>query len=415
MVNTSKFQAQANWVMDCCDDLGKVSQSPSYVDRRYLSEQHKQANELVAKWMQQANMHTWQDSVGNCWGRYESPNPNAKTLLFGSHLDTVINGGKYDGMLGVVAPIAVMQMLHDQSITLPFHVDIVGFCDEEGTRFGSTLLGSRALTGKWQPEWASLVDSDGISLRQAMLNFGLDFDNVGSSKIAGEDILAYIELHIEQGPVLETHNLPTGIVSGIAGAKRMVFNVGGVAGHSGTVPMNNRQDSLLGASEMIVAIENVAQQNNIVATVGNITNTPNAVNVISGNTQFSLDIRSISDSTRHACLNEIIILTQQIAAKRKLTLTTVQTHSAQAVKCDPSLIKRLIHASQTAKIAPRELVSGAGHDAMAMAEICTIGMLFTRCEKGISHHPKEAIHADDVEASLRVLYHFVDQFSAPLS
>lgn len=408
------FAKQSTWVMDSCEALGKLSQSPSYVDRRYLTEQHRQANELVASWMQQANMLTWQDGVGNIWGRYQSADPEAKSLLFGSHLDTVINGGKYDGMLGVVAPIAVMKMLHDQSISLPFHIDIVGFCDEEGTRFGSTLLGSRALTGRWQDDWAKLCDADGISLRQAMLNFGLDFDKVGDCKIAGEDLIAYLELHIEQGPVLETEDLPTGIVSGIAGAKRMIFNVSGMAGHAGTVPMNNRQDALAGASEMILAIENVALHNNIVATVGNITNLPNAVNVISGNTQFSIDIRSISDSTRHACLNEILVLTQAIASKRKLTLTTTQTHSAQAVKCNPLLIKRLEKASKSAHIRPFELVSGAGHDAMAMAEICPIGMLFTRCDKGISHHPKEAIQTPDVEASLRVLYHFIDQFDSPV-
>jgi len=409
------IEQYADEVMQRCDELGCISQSSTYLDRRYLSREHMQANEQVSVWMQQAGMQTWQDAVGNVWGRYQSAAPDAKRLVLGSHLDTVINGGKYDGMLGVIAPIALIDMFTAQQIELPFHVDIVGFCDEEGTRFGTTLLGSRALTGHWQSQWASLCDENEISLRQAMLDVGLDFDRVLTSKLDPDSLVGYLELHIEQGPVLEEHNLPTGIVSGIAGAKRMQLTVKGMAGHAGTVPMNMRQDALVGASTMIIAIEKIAQQAGIVATVGTIENRPNAVNVISGQTTFSLDIRSDDDALRDATLAQIIQTCEQLAETHQLQLSYTLTHDAPAVLCHPPFIHALKTATKQAGITPLTLLSGAGHDAMAMADICPIAMLFTRCDKGISHHPAEAINSSDVAASLRVLDHFIQHFSTTLA
>ena len=209
----SEFSDAAALVMARCEALGSLSQNPSCLDRRYLTEQHKLANQLTSGWMIEAGMTTWQDSVGNIWGRYTSAVPNAPRLIIGSHLDTVPNGGKYDGMLGVVAPVTLMAMFSGEGRQFPFHIDIVGFCDEEGTRFGTTLLGSRALTGKWQDEWRRLKDEDGISLEDAMKHFGLDFDAINSATIAQTDLLGYLELHIEQGPVLEQENLPVGVVT----------------------------------------------------------------------------------------------------------------------------------------------------------------------------------------------------------
>jgi len=409
--DNDEFKQHAQWTMNACQQLGDVSQSPDYVDRRYLTKEHKAANILVAQWMRDANMQTWQDGVGNLWGRLQSVKTNAKTLLFGSHLDTVVNGGKYDGMLGVVAPIALVNMLNSAQIQLPFNIDIVGFCDEEGTRFGSTLLGSRALTGQWQPEWADLTDLNGITLRQAMQEFGLDFDQVDKCKVPKETLLAYVETHIEQGPVLEANNLAVGTVTAIAGAKRLSVNLKGMAGHAGTVPMQSRQDALAGASEMILAVEKQATLAGVVSTVGKITNRPNAVNVISGDTEFSLDIRSDDDSKRDACLQEIISCLETIAGQRVLTLSLALTHQAPAVLCSTTLIEQLDKATSAIGISPLRLLSGAGHDAMAMADICPVGMLFVRCEKGISHHPKEAISTDDIETTLRVLYQFVLDFN----
>jgi allantoate deiminase len=402
----SEFSDAAALVMARCEALGSLSQNPSCLDRRYLTEQHKLANQLTSGWMIEAGMTTWQDSVGNIWGRYTSAVPNAPRLIIGSHLDTVPNGGKYDGMLGVVAPVTLMAMFSGEGRQFPFHIDIVGFCDEEGTRFGTTLLGSRALTGKWQDEWRRLKDEDGISLEDAMKNFGLDFDAINSATIAQTDLLGYLELHIEQGPVLEQENLPVGVVNAIAGAKRFSLTVTGMAGHAGTVPMSMRHDALCASAEMILAVESISQQRpGVVATVGKIENAPNGVNVISGRCQFSLDIRSEEDPLRDAALAEILLKINDIAVLRNVELKIEQTHSAPAVHCDSALQNTLLKGVTEAGIVPKVLASGAGHDAMAMAEICPVAMLFTRCKGGISHHPAESITTDDVAASLAVMHH----------
>ncbi len=413
-ISAAAIGEQAQWVMQACDALGDISQSPDYVDRRYLSKEHKAANTLVSTWMQERGIQSWEDAVGNVWGRLPSNNPDAKSLLFGSHLDTVVNGGKYDGMLGVLAPLALVGLLVKDNIELPFHIDIVGFCDEEGTRFGSTLLGSRALTGRWQSEWADLQDADGISLRQAMQDFGLNFDAVDEAQLAPSALLSYVETHIEQGPVLEANDLSVGVVNAIAGAKRLSISLRGMAGHAGTVPMANRQDALVGASEMILAVEQIAIINKVVATVGKISNSPNAVNVISGNCEFSLDVRSDNDQLRDQALTEITTTFEAIAERRSLTLDIAVTHQAPAVLCSQNLINQLGEACLSAQVAPHntpfQLLSGAGHDAMAMADICEVGMLFVRCEKGISHNPREAIMVRDVKDTLAVLKEFVVNF-----
>lgn len=401
------YDKLAQQVMSRCDELGKISQSDENLDRRYLTPEHKQANQLVGEWMSQAGMKTWQDEAGNLWGRLESKTPNAPRYLLGSHLDTVPNGGKYDGMLGVIAPICLLQSFYEQGIELPFHIDLVGFGDEEGTRFRSTLLGSRALTGQWPKEWADVQDADGISLRQALTNFGLDFDAIPNAAISTDDLLGYLELHIEQGPVLEDENLPVGVVSAIAGAKRFEMNIKGMAGHAGTVPMPLRQDALCAASEMILVIERIAQEHGIVATVGQINNRPNGVNVISGNTSISLDIRSEFDDKRDAGLAQIFEEIQAIADRRNVTLDKKQTHAADAVHCDQRLQGVLRDAIDKTGYQARTLPSGAGHDAMAIADICPVAMLFMRCDKGISHNPAEAIMESDVAVTLEVLEHAI--------
>lgn len=401
-----EFADAAKQVMARCDALGALSQDPSCLDRRYLSKQHKQANQLASNWMTQAGMTTWQDSVGNIWGRYRSDKPNASRLIIGSHLDTVPNGGKYDGMLGVVAPISLLTLLKEHDVKFPFHIDVVGFCDEEGTRFGTTLLGSRALTGQWNDDWRYLKDENGVSLEQAMKDFGLNFNQVSQATIPNNDILGYLELHIEQGPVLEQENLPVGVVSAIAGAKRFTLSVTGMAGHAGTVPMSMRHDALCASAEMILAVESTScQHDNVVATVGKIENKPNGVNVIAGHCQFSLDIRSEDDTLRDAALAEILQKLRHIAHKRGVNINIEQTHNAPAVHCDHALKTALIKGVEKTEITPKILASGAGHDAMAMAEICPVAMLFTRCKGGISHHPAESITQYDVAASLSVMYY----------
>lgn len=395
-------------IMARCDALGKVSQQSTCLDRRYLTKEHKQANTLVSGWMTEAGMTTWQDAAGNQWGRYNAGHTNAPRLIIGSHLDTVPNGGKYDGMLGVITPISLIAQLSRDQVQLPFHIDVVGFGDEEGTRFGSTLLGSFALTGEWKETWRGLTDEDGITLEEALLSFGSSFENIKSATLIPENILGYLEIHIEQGPVLENENLPIGIVSAIAGAKRYQISLSGMAGHAGTVPMDMRYDALCAASEMILAVEAHANKaQDVVATVGKIENAPNGVNVISGRTLFSLDIRSEQDDKRDTVLADILQEFNVIAEKRNLIVDIQQTHSANAVHCDPQLKNDIVNGVVETGISPKILPSGAGHDAMAMASICPVAMLFTRCKGGISHHPGESITEEDVRYTVEALHHSI--------
>lgn len=407
----NEFAELANEVLSRCDQLGLISQSPGMVDRRYLTPQHRQANDMVAQWMQQAGMQTWQDAAGNQWGRYKSNNPDAKAFVFGSHLDTVPNGGKYDGMLGVVAPLTVVQYCHDQGIRFPFHIDIVGFGDEEGTRFGSTLLGSRALTGRWQEDWRNLRDKDQVSLPDALKNFGSSFENIAQAKLDPTTLLGYLEVHIEQGPVLENQALPVGWVTAIAGAKRYDITVNGMAGHAGTVPMPMRQDAMTACSEMVLAIESIATEHAVVATVGRMDVKPGAVNVIPGQVAFSLDIRSEYDDMRDKALDAILAKMRDIAERRRVDINWQMTHKANAVHCNPALSQTLAQAIELNGIKPLSLPSGAGHDAMAMDAICPVSMLFVRCKGGISHHPGESVTHADVQATLQVLQRFLDTYS----
>lgn len=407
----NEFAELANEVLSRCDQLGLISQSPGMVDRRYLTSQHRQANDQVAQWMQQAGMQTWQDAAGNQWGRYKSANPDAKAFVFGSHLDTVPNGGKYDGMLGVIAPLAVVQYYFEQGIRFPFHIDIVGFGDEEGTRFGSTLLGSRALTGRWQEDWRNLRDKDQVSLPDALTHFGSSFENIAQAKLDPATLLGYLEVHIEQGPVLENQSLPVGWVTAIAGAKRYDVTVNGMAGHAGTVPMPLRQDAMTASSEMVLAIESIATEHAVVATVGRMDVKPGAVNVIPGQVKFSLDIRSEYDDMRDRALDAILLRLRDIATRRRVDISWQMTHMANAVHCNPALSQTLAQAIELTGIKPLSLPSGAGHDAMAMDAICPVGMLFVRCKGGISHHPGESVTHADVQATLQVLQRFLDNYS----
>ncbi|MDC8831447.1 allantoate amidohydrolase [Alteromonas gilva] len=405
------FTRLAEQVMLRCEQLGAITQTPGIVDRRYLTAQHRQANNLVAKWMQQADMAVWQDAAGNQWGRYYSSDPHARSLILGSHLDTVPNGGKYDGMLGVIAPLAVVQYCADNGIRFPFHIDIVGFGDEEGTRFGSTLLGSRALTGRWNEDWRLLRDENNLSLPEALSEFGLSFDRIQDAALNPDNVAGYLEVHIEQGPVLEDENLPVGLVTAIAGAKRLNVQVNGMAGHAGTVPMTMRQDAVAASSEMVLAVESVATQFGIVATVGRFDVRPNAVNVIGGKVEFSLDIRSEHDHKRDAALQLIEEVFRDIAERRHVDVNWQMTHHANAVQCDHYLSHTLGQAIELSGFRKVSLPSGAGHDAMAMDAICPVSMLFVRCKGGISHHPGESVTPADVQAGLQVIHQFLQSFS----
>ncbi len=397
--------------MHWCDQLAVISSNPNNISRFYLTPEHKRCNEQVAQWMQDAGMDTWVDAAGNLCGRYEAQDTCAKTLLLASHLDSIPNAGAYDGILGVLVAIAAVKELSEKNIYLPFAIEIIGFGDEEGTRFGSTLLGSRAVAGTWNPDWWQLTDRAGISLQQAFIDFGLDPDNIKSAARDPDDILAYLEVHIEQGPVLEDENLALGIVTSIAGARRFAIDITGYAGHAGTVPMGMRKDALVGAALGIALVENIAKEFNVVATVGKISCGPGAVNVIPGHASFTIDIRSGDDHVRDQAFAKIQHELDLICESRNLIASWQEIHNAPAVVCADWMQELQASVLCDMGVTPYKLMSGAGHDAMALADICDVAMYFVRCKGGVSHHPDESVTEADVALSIEALSRTLEKLS----
>ena len=396
------MQQAAARVMARADELAAISETPDALTRVYLSPQHLEANQRAARWMTQAGMTVWQDSVGNICGRYEGEQEGAPAILLGSHLDTVRNAGRYDGMLGVLAAIEVVHGLHQQGRRLKQAIEIVGFCDEEGTRFGITLLGSRGITGTWPESWLAQTDSDGVSVAQAMVLAGLDPARIHLAARRPEEIAAYLELHIEQGPCLEQEGLALGVVEAINGARRLNCRFTGEAGHAGTVPMSHRKDALVAAAEWMVRVETLTREQggNRVATVGTLRCAPGAVNVIPGDVTLTLDIRGPHDQPLDALLDTLLNEAQAIASRRQLRFSAEEFYRIAATACDSGLQQVLSEAVQAVQGRSLTLPSGAGHDAIAMAERWPSAMLFVRCKGGISHHPAESVTADDVALAI---------------
>jgi allantoate deiminase len=335
--------------------------------------------------------------------------------MLGSHYDTVRAAGKWDGPLGLITAIACVADLNRRALRLPFAIEIVGFADEEGVRFASTLLGSRAVAGTFDESVLDTRDRDGISMREALVQFGLDPARVGSAARARRELHAYIELHIEQGPVLERENLPVGVVTAIAGATRLAANLTGMAGHAGTVPMARRRDALAGAAECIVAVEDFckADSEGLVGTVGVISAMPGATNVIPGRVSFTLDIRAPADAHRKLAVTEIVRRIEAIAKRRDLSLQVDVTHENRTVPCAPWLKAQVAEAVAAEGYPVFELPSGAGHDGMAMIDISDVAMLFVRCRGGISHNPAEHVELADADAGARVLLRLIENFRPP--
>src|SRR5690554_6681569 len=390
-------------VMNQCDALAAISAESDGISRFYLTEEHQRCNELVAQWLQAAGMRTWTDAAGNLWGRYEGQRPDAKALLLGSHLDSIPNAGRYDGILGVLVAIAAVEALHQQQIQLPFAIEIVGFGDEEGTRFGSTLLGSRAVAGTWNENWWSLADRDGITLADAFRKFGLAPENIDSAARESADFLAYLEVHIEQGPVLEDTDHALGIVTSIAGARRFTVDVEGFAGHAGTVPMHMRKDALLTAALGVELIDRYAREHGVVATVGQLACWPGAVNVIPGRARFSIDIRSGDDHLRDQTLKQIQQAFEALCHERHVTCSWTEIHNAPAVQCAQWMQELQAQVREDMHLEAVTLMSGAGHDAMAIADITDVAMYFVRCKGGVSHHPAESVMVEDVALAIEAL------------
>ncbi len=417
LMNAPAAAIAAERVMSRCDALAEISETPEYLTRVYLSPEHLRANALVGKWMKAAGMQVWQDSVGNICGRYEGQETGAKALLLGSHLDTVRNAGRYDGMLGVLTAIETVQYLHDRGERLPLAIEIIGFADEEGTRFGITLLGSRGLTGTWPESWVTHPDGNSITVGQAMRDIGLNPDRIWQAARDAEDFVAYLELHIEQGPCLEQEQLALGVVTAINGARRLNCRFTGEAGHAGTVPMSHRKDALAAAAEWMVFIEQRTPQHNpqLVATVGTLQCHPGAVNVIPGEVALTLDVRGPEDQALSELLSELLTQGEAIALRRGLSFSAEEYYQIPATRCDDALQAALTQAVNSVQGRSLSLPSGAGHDAIAIAERWPVGMLFVRCDRGISHHPAESVTTQDVAQAVQAYVQAVNALACSQS
>ena len=392
--------------------LAAISETPDNLTRIFLTPEHRVAADLIMAWMVEAGMSAHLDAIGNVCGRYEGDRPGLPCLMLGSHYDTVRDAGRWDGPLGLITAISCVADLNKRGKRFPFAIEVTGFADEEGVRFASTLLGSRAVAGTFNERVLASKDEAGTSMREALVQFGLDPDHIGAAARVRGELLAYVELHIEQGPVLEARGLPVGVVSAIAGATRMAARVTGMAGHAGTVPMELRRDALAGAAELITKIEELCLTDGrgLVGTVGYIHATPGATNVIPGQVHFTIDLRAPTDVHRNRAVADIVRQIEAIAKRRKLELRLDVTHENRTVPCAPWLKAQVAEAVAGEGYPVFELPSGAGHDGMAMVDIADVAMVFVRCRGGISHHPDEHVELADADAGARVLLRLIENF-----
>lgn len=403
-------------IMRQADILAAFSEDAPRITRRYLTPQHRQAGNFLLGLMRDAGMEAGFDALGNAIGRYRAEAPDAPVVMTGSHMDSVRNAGRYDGLFGILTAIACVRDLAARGRRLPFTLEIAAFGDEEGVRFGVTLLGSKAMAGGFDPAWLDATDPDGVTLRDALVAFGSDPDGWRGLDRRGRNVVAYVESHIEQGPVLLDAGLPVGIVTAIAGGSRIRVKVVGLAGHAGTVPMGARRDALAAAAEMALAVERIASSLGrdgaaLVGTVGVMSVSPGAINVIPQEVSFTVDLRSASDDARRDGLSAMREAFATIAARRRVEVDVDAFYELPAAPCDTALQDALAASIARQKVPVRRLASGAGHDAMVFPPVCPIAMLFVRCGAGgISHHPDETMTAGDAEIATAVLLDFLEHF-----
>jgi hydantoinase/carbamoylase family amidase len=392
-----------------CDALAAYSEEPGRITRPYGTPSLTAAREDVARWMREAGLNVRIDAAGNLRGRVEGSEPTAPALLLGSHLDSVRDAGRYDGPLGVLVAIEAVNRLRDRPRPLPFPVEVITFADEEGLRFQTTYLGSCALAGSFDPAFLDLVDADGVTLGEAMRAFGGHPDALAATALRPGEAFGYVEVHIEQGPYLESVDAPVGVVTTISGQSRILAALTGEAGHAGTVAMHLRHDPLPAAAEIILATEDLARHTpGLLATVGTIEVNPGASNVIPGQARFSLDVRHPEDTARIDAVSALEQRVREVATTRSLGVEWTIARDHPAVACDASLTTRLAEAVAAAGLPVERLPSGAGHDAVVMSEVVPVSMLFVRCAGGISHHPAESVTTSDVAAAIDVLARFLD-------
>ncbi|MFT8356286.1 allantoate amidohydrolase [Bifidobacterium aquikefiri] len=406
--------SEAGIIMDRCDQLAGFSQMKHGIERTYLSPEMKSAYQLTGSWMKEAGLTVHIDPAGNLVGKVEGRENGLPALVLGSHLDSVPDAGRYDGILGVVSAIAVAKRLTTSGLMnrLPFSLEVVGFGDEEGARFGATLLGSYALAGSWNREWLNLKDADGISMREAFLDFGLDPDDVGKAALSPADAFGYMELHIEQGPILESRDRSLSFVSSIAAASRYVITVTGESRHIAT-PYNLRRDALTAAAEMIESIDRISREAGARSNVGEISAFPGGVNVIAGTTTFSLDVRAGTDDIRDSTLAAMWNAIDTICTSRKVSVERKLIHTASAVTCDTQLRSCIAEGIEKAEGKDAfGLVSFPGHDGMAVSDLLPIAMLYVRCKGGISHSPDESVRDIDVALGIDAFEQAVETLAA---
>jgi allantoate deiminase len=392
-------ETRAALVLERCDALAECSEEPDRLTRRFATPALRAAGELVAGWMREAGLEVRRDAVGNVIGRRTSGGPS---LLLGSHLDTVRDAGRYDGMLGVLVALACAEQARGA-------VEVIGFADEEGVRYGTAYLGSAAVAGRFDPAWLRRRDADGVAMADALREFGGDPDAIGEAR---QDPLGYVEVHIEQGPVLEARDLPVGVVDAIGGQTRARVVFSGAPGHAGTVPMELRRDALVAAAEWIVAVEEQGRRiEGAVATVGEVEVAPGASNVIPGRVELSLDVRHGSDDVREAASAALRERASALASARGVEVGWEEVQATSTVACSPELTSALCDAVAAAGHPELRLVSGAGHDAAMMAAVAPVAMLFVRCAGGVSHDPAESVDLADVAAAIDVLDRFLERLA----
>jgi allantoate deiminase len=388
--------------------LASISAEPNRLIRTYLSPEHRAAADLIAKWMRAANLDVSEDALGTVRGHWAGK--SKRRLLIGSHIDTVVESGMFDGPLGVIAGILAAEHFAQAKRKLLFGIDVLAFGDEEGVRFPATLASSMACAGQFDVERLQMVDREGTTLREAITQFGHKVADIPAAAYRRDEAAAYVEVHIEQGPVLEVRNQPLGVVTAIAGQTYLNVELLGEAGHAGTVPMLLRRDALAGSAEVILLAERLARETNgaVVATVGHLRIPAAAANVIAGSVALIVDIRSGSDEARHQFVETFKAEIRALADRRHLGLMITETRNVATTPCDPALQDAMSAAIVTTGGEPVNLASGAGHDGTAMAKLCPIAMMFVRCRGGISHNPAEYASPADMGLAVAALIRFIE-------
>lgn len=412
MIDIVASERAAERTIDRCRQIARCSERADCVARTFCSNAMRQAHDLLRHWMRQSGLRIRVDNAGNLIGRHSGAG-DRRVLLIGSHLDSVVNAGMYDGVLGVLTGLAVAELVSASQERLPFAIDVVAFSEEEGVRFQTPYLGSLALVGELTDALLSRRDQTGISIADALHGFGCDVRNLAACQYDPAHVVGYVEPHIEQGPVLELQDLPVGVVEGIFGQTRALFRLNGRAGHAGTVPMRERRDALAAAAEIVLVVERVGRNlQEGVATVGRLEVAPNVGNVIAGEVRLRLDLRHLVDEARQSAFLVIRGQAQRICDERKIELLVEQVDEQPATPCDRRLVELLANATKEDGIRPLRMPSGAGHDAVPLARRFPVGMLFVRSAGGVSHHPDETVEARDVAAAIRVLRRTVSRLGA---